>query len=83
MNAAEQVIDAETAAKLHSAQFGLARRRHDFHPRARARFANGRRQALQHRSVGADILEADMAKTERPGDLDEGERVRQDRKSVV
>jgi hypothetical protein len=31
---------------------------------------------LQHGRVGADILEADVAKAERPRDLDEVERVR-------
>ena len=75
MHAAHQQIDAEVAAKRDRAQFGLARRRHDFHPRGCPGGANGGGQATEHRRLGADVLEADMAQPQFARDLDQVERV--------
>ena len=75
MHAAHQPIDAEGAAERDRTQLVVARRRHDFHPRRRARVANGGDKPPQHRGVGADVLKADMFQGERPRDLDEIECV--------
>jgi hypothetical protein len=71
MHAAHQQIDAEIAGERDPPQFGLPRHRDHFHPWARAGLANDRGQALQHRRVSADVLEADMPQSKRARDLNE------------